>query len=783
MKKKIPRMKRWAAMLGAVVLSVTCLAAVSVPTWAAPGDEVAQPEEIDLSLYDTQTALTAYVSNVLGVNGNDKHDDNRVESPMTVGNAGAYVGYGDEDKGFSAYVMSNLTHGTSTSTYDAWLSVTDGSTGNEVYAYTRFGHVLEDAGLDEVGSVSQMTARGFVGMIGTTCYLFAQMIPLMFGFALKLLSILNPFGFLGHMDSFVGYWHDAFPTAPAALNAVVDWVSWFFDFIRKISWAGAVPLLIGVAFAQVLLLRKKFSTTFGNVMKKIVFIAIGLPICAGLYTNVVDDMFLVMTHNTAGSQVVAGSLLDFEAWVEKSRLAIPAHVTIESAPGDNVDTRDISGGKATDDMLNKLRVSAYSLNKTNHDGLADLPDVTSIDSLHFAVSGNLWDGSIPAGDDDKEAWQGLTSLTEDTEVTRALSEMLWRYTTGSFYRASDFESEYKNWLSTERRDEIGHAGSTSTGSSNQGTVYEMFDRTNEVDDWMERPENANQSIWTGSPLDANTEDGRHMQWVNKDWNIYNGGSLISNTWATDSVMKFSTSGNYGLSPQSMYNYLSTSFDDTSVMVYSNDKSISENSRQQHYAVNIIGSGGLGIAYSLNMIALLAILVIIAFVFSMSMVIRNVKQGFSMLGSVPFALLGVAKSVAQVIMYTLAMIMELVISAFMYLLVSDLLVLVAIAVEEVVARSGSSGITVAILAAIGDSTWLSGAEMLTIGVVLGSFTALLLLAGMLKYRRAWFHVRGMASEKLYALCTFPETEAARHMVVPERESLPIPFGLQVCRYLA
>ncbi|MDQ9842438.1 hypothetical protein RFY10_20150, partial [Acinetobacter baumannii] len=74
------------------------------------------------------------------------------------------------------------------------------------------------------------------------------------------------------------------------------------------------------------------------------------------------------------------------------------------------------------------------------------------------------------------------------------------------------------------------------------------------------------------------------------------------------------------------------------MVYSNDKSISENSRQQHYAVNIIGSGGLGIAYSLNMIALLAILVIIAFVFSMSMVIRNVKQGFSMLGSVPFALL-------------------------------------------------------------------------------------------------------------------------------------------------
>src|SRR5699024_7236978 len=100
-------MKRWAAMLGAVVLSVTCLAAVSVPTWAAPGDEVAQPEEIDLSLYDTQTALTAYVSNVLGVNGNDKHDDNRVESPMTVGNAGAYVGYGDEDKGFSAYVMSN----------------------------------------------------------------------------------------------------------------------------------------------------------------------------------------------------------------------------------------------------------------------------------------------------------------------------------------------------------------------------------------------------------------------------------------------------------------------------------------------------------------------------------------------------------------------------------------------------------------------------------------------------------------------------------------------------
>ena len=80
--------------------------------------------------------------------------------------------------------------------------------------------------------------------------------------------------------------------------------------------------------------------------------------------------------------------------------------------------------------------------------------------------------------------------------------------------------------------------------------------------------------------------------------------------------------NPGLSKLSMYNYLSTSFDKNSIVVYSPKTSSSENTKQQHYSVNLIGSGAMRYAYGFNLVIVLGVLTLIGFTYSIGMSIKN-----------------------------------------------------------------------------------------------------------------------------------------------------------------
>lgn len=763
------------------LLCVSLLFLHSVTVFAAPDEknsDIKGPEETQLSLYDTQTALSSYVNSVLGVNGNDKHHDNRVEATNEIaqnhqiGNAGAYIGYGDEEAGFSSFIMSNISYGVSTSTYDAWQHVTQ-ENDNQVYAYARFGHLLRETGFDAVASVNKTSFRSLIGMMTMLFFGLAQMVPVIFGFALKVLKFLNPFGFLANITTVTGYWKSAFPDAPQQLIAFVDWFSQLFDWIvNDLTWLVTVPVMLAMTAVSILLLRQDTGSRFLKLAKKIVFFAIGIPICAGLYTNVLNEMFDIMTNNSASTQVVASTIIDFESWVTNNNLAIPSGVLLESLPGSvkdgGTEYTDVNGGIASDETLLNLRKSAYMLNQTNNEGLQNLPDVSDVDSFHFSLSGNLWnkDGkytpeyAVEQIDDDEsieygreQAFKGMTTVEQDLEVTDSLMRLLWRYTKGAFYRPSDFETHYMNVLTTTYRNEMGHMGSVDSASSNEGTVYEMFDRTNDVNDWMEREVADNEKIWRGTPA-----DGFHLTWVNKDWNIYTGGTLESSSLNPKEKMVFTSTGK-GLSTQSMYNFLCTSFDDNSLMVYSSDRSVSENSRQLHYSANMVGSGALNVAMAANMLVMLIVLVIIAFAFSVKTAFHNLKRGFSMIAAIPFAMVGAVKSIAQVVSYTLAMILELIVTAFLYLFISDLMVIVAMAVEQMISQQTVASPTILALAS------LNGFQMgqVEAGIIAAVIIETLLVAGicmlMLCYRHVWFRARNYVSLKGYKAMTLPGMECA------------------------
>lgn len=413
-------------------------------------------------------------------------------------------------------------------------------------------------------------------------------------------------------------------------------------------------------------------------------------------------------------------------------------------------------------------------------------------------SGNVWDENASVTNaNDNVAFEGLSNVRENLHQQSGILEMMARYLSGSFYRPSDFQTSFSNELATRWRSEMGHRISTGSATSNRGTVYEMFDRTDTVDDWMNREEEENGFIWAGKldpdgnggyyrPEGMNREndiwvknEDSYLTWVDKEWNIYSGGSLTVSSTNADAMMKYTTPGESGLSTQAMYNYLSTAFDDNSVLVYSPDNSVSEMTKQQHYAVNSVGTGALNVAFGLNMLVIMLVLVLIGFVFSINMVIHNVKRGFSLLMSIPLAMVGVVKSIAQVISYTVALILELIICMFLYLFISDLVVLVATVLEGIASGSvmESGSVTVSVQLHILDSFQMTGSEwQIVLLVILETLLAAGLFTVLFAYRRMWLRIRKRGVDLLYQGMTLPEFQEMYEEVMRTGTRLqPQPLG--------
>lgn len=736
--------------------------------------EIKEPEEIDVSMYSVSTALTAYVNYVVGTNGNELHQSHRVESPRTAGNAGAYVGYGDPDTGFTSFITSNLTNGASTSTYASWLKTSEGD--DYAYVYARYGRTLADAGLDNTETASSMQGpRSMFGGLLLVVYALSELIPKMFWIAMKVLSWLNPFSFLHNVTGLAPYWKNLFPanSGPFAdiTNPMVDFVSNLYSRMAEISWAVVVPLLIAFALVQVLMLRHRFKTVFGNVLKRIVFIAIGVPICAGLYTNALEAMEDITASKTASTQMVAGTLVDFGLWAQEHQLAVEAEgyqAYIESAPteGDDssVDDSLIDGGTASVEMLRQLRHTTFYLNQMNNVKLRGNIGSLSASEAHNTLTGNLW---AETGNDGG-GFAGTNKDESDTAVTNEIISMIRRYMSGAFYRPTDWETSYQNHIQQTGgagSSGEGHSSATGEAYSNEETIYGMYDATNEVVDWMNRTSDKNAAIWeNAADTGRRAEHFSTIRWVGKDFSLFAGGSLQGDSSLPNAKIKYS-GANKGLSPLSMYNYLSTSFDKNSIVTFSNQKSVSERTKMLHNYTNLIGSGALKYVFGANLITILGILVIIAFTYSVGMAANNIKRFVTMVTQLPFAALGVVKSIAQVCVLTFAMIFEIIGTSFMYMFVSQLFTVFATAVEQTASDvTGFNTITPSFFAAIGLNNSVFASRFgLTFGVIAEIAIMLFVIRELFYYRRAFFFGYEKVWCRIDAFMLFEECEYVKDML--------------------
>lgn len=771
--------KKRIGLLVSVVTFCLFMIMTAFPVYADPpsGDDSGDVETVG-DIYDVSTALTAYVNNVVGANGNDKHNNQRVENPGSVGNAGAYVGYGDEKQKFVSFITSNTTVGTSTSTYDAWEDIIDStdSDKNAAYAYVRLGKTLSDAGLDETISADTNfdLPRIIMGGISLLVFSAGEIVPFAFNIALGILKALNVFALFGTVGNVVtNTWQDAFPDAPDVLSPLRSLFGGLYsDMLSPIVYTEKYPegrpgvtllmiaLLIALLVVNIFLLRKSAGHQMITFLKRVVFMLAGLPLCGLLYTSCLNHLYDITREGTASAKLVAASFVDFEEWAN-SGLNMTG-LTIESSPK-GTDGAINKGGAASEETLQQLRNTSLKINAKgkglNHPFVGWAASGFG-NSSHDVISGDLWDtsGNIVH-----------QSTATDSSAVASIYNMLVRYIKADTYTSSAWASNLKQTVFKDVN--IGSADPEATDTKK--SVRAMFEATDEVGDWMRRETQDNERIWDGT-------QGTDMEWTSESFNIFRNGDMKLDgvTGEADQPMKWTGR----LSDLSMYNYLATRFDESSIITYSNATSVSEHVKQAHTSVTAIGSGVLGFVLLLNMWVCIGITALIGVYFAISTTLKNLKTSFQLIASVPMAMMGAVKSIAQVIIYTVMLMVQVVLGAVMYTFLAEFLVVFATVIENIVSSGNADGPqTVSILlASIGfDTNMIADSEVTVTCMIVAELIALLIVGyAIWHYRRVYVRAYDCALYRAMKWVTVEECRDVfesvwkqKKVVRPETEYVP------------
>lgn len=698
------------------------------------------PEPVDQTFYSISASLTSYMNNVLSMNADEQHSTHVLsEAGSGVANAGAFVGYGDEDYDFQSYITGNLSKTSSVIDYSSLIGHEGGT--NNMYLYARYGYLLSDMGFDSVGAASASgTSRWIPGGLMYVAYFVSTGIVVLFSAIFSVLKFLNPFQFLVNASSISDSMKGAFIESSGVNNSfladVLDFLGYIYDGFQNIGIYAIIPISLCFLMASILLSRRVFETSakwtkIKSFLIRFVFMVLGIPFLGILYTSALSSIDgMTSSADCASSQMVASTFVDFEKWAKKLRLDPIDGGVFESDPSG-------MSGEASDKTYKHLRSTAVALNQK----------VGAID--HVDMSGFFGTNNVNNPSD----WilNGFELMdTSDALAVQELSGMLRTYMNGSYYHSSDWESDSMSSFSNNHSGSIGRLPGIEEEDApdNTGTLYELFDSCNEASDWVKRTDN--QAIFTGSsPYD---------KW--SEFNIFSNGRMVVNNAATDNSdsVVYSSGGSsicsdggaacldseVGLSTMSLYNYLSTNFESDQMIIYSNNESSSLMTRAAHYSVNLIGSGIFGFLYWLSCFAVMGVVTILGLVYAIGMMVHAVKNSVKVLIAIPGSLLGIMKSIVQVIVTVVMLLVEVIGTIFCFNVMSQLLILLVTSLDNSWSSVGinSSTLIGGLLADIGfgniqfleDSKIVLGINLMFICVLL-----CVMIVGLLKKARCFHRV--------------------------------------------
>lgn len=635
--------RRLAAALLLAVLPLTAILGLLAASSARADDA----DPMKYSFYKVASSTTAFFSTVQEPGSSEQFSGDWKRIIQDPGSAGSLLGYADPNlSDVSGWLASKLSGSSDAIGYDTLL-VRDGgdsasyATGQfqGMVDYAYFGAALKGMGLD---GTSTGLSLGFWNWLGggvvMLLYILSGAVDFVFNSVISVLSMLNPFklfyagvaavnpaladGMIGNGSADVG-----------PLSGLVEWIGGWYQVLTSLAWGVMVPIFIAVLLFGLLVFKKLDR---GGAIKKLVirmlFIGLGLPLLGTMYTGMIDSMADASASGNAGStRVVMSTYVDFENWAMKSRLAVPADATI---------AWDVNAGSPSGASQAKIRNTTLAINNQTL-GL----------NLNSIVSSGAYDASWA-----NQVMEGKSGDAATNANTFARTvDMLSRYLSGSQVSAASFETIAKGDLTQ-----------SSYYAKNAGTT---------VKDWFEK--------FTKGGTDLNKENpaSNPILAVSSGSGLRADGTTVRTFTSSTSGCSYTgtkITGSDGapracnLSPLAMYNYLNTDFDSTSMRMYSSSNVASEATRSIHNSVNQVGTGSMSFLYWLNTVVLLGSFVLIGLGYAFAMLWASIRRSVQIVTSMPFATIGAIAAIAKIVVYSVALVLEVIVTIFVYKLVQEFL---------------------------------------------------------------------------------------------------------------
>ena len=662
------------------------------------------------------------------------------------GNAGCVLAYTSKPTSLGQWLASQVSASSMRYDYSSLLNIptnSDGATTNTVYKYAVYGRALNQLGFDRTATAATASTlpRAIAGYSTLFMYIVANSVNSLFDIALALLQLFNPFAWLDSVSknysANLGAQYSANYVSHnvvfdnLGISSILQYIAGLYSTLCNLSWALIIPMSLGLYLANMFLFRK---TAGGKrLLKRILFIAIGVPLVGGTYTSFLNEMRNVVNASGGYANTIISSVfIDFEAWASNSHLAPPTSggTIVVDTPISNWSMADSSdddvaasngtsmGGEVSVETQYHIKDLCNAINFANTPG-GSLSSTTSMASGLTLDSGNdTFDSTTYTDPEEYDALSKVYSAESDEDVlgldslTISSSEkwiinLLFRYATGDVYTSEQYASAIQARMSSLSKGDDDRATSMMKMMKIMSR-YKNIPPYNDGDWWGKLAsiftEDSNVLTWESANV-ANLSDDTSAQITNPSSNlfgsdgIFDDGGLKVSTSGSELTFSGSTvnsnylktfrgvwrgsSGRAGLSTMSMYCYLNNEFTSTGVITYGGGSAITNGlTRANHYSVNLIGGNGImPFVYWLETIILLGCISIIGLMYAIGMFMGTFKYTFKAIGSMPMAVVGSMRYMAKFVGCACAMMANVAVTAFMYCVVVEVLFAIVNVIEN------------------------------------------------------------------------------------------------------
>lgn len=621
----------------------------------------AQEDEIDYSMYWRAAEVAQAFDEMMAPSDGEVGSSPWVSQSVQPGAAGGLLGYPEqhEEGSIRGYIANTATGSSVSYTFDQLRQIDnnaseDGTKGN-LTNYAIFGSRLTSNGYAEMRPEADMSflTRALMGWMLTILYLLSSVAPLVMNLAIDVLAALNPFRLLGVIT---GAFAESNLLGPL-FNPIADFLTSIYDALSNVALIGVFPVLIGVTLFMVFAYRRVgYFNSFLRVFVRFFIIVAGLPIVGTTYTSFIDGMSASsMSSNIVGDYMVMSTLVDFQGWVEHSRLEWP---DLSETEGSNwlTESDDIEAPKRDQVMSINANATGGMGYRLVYDELNGIGDIGNV----LIKNPNGESNDINAG-------------TSMRNRRRASLSLLERYRSGARYTSADYESYISSDIDRILR---------TSDESAVNSVDAMFEPDSK--DFVKNEDNEYSDIFKiGKTSEAFNEEG-----FNPSYTIYNGHrdaeNLVSKgVQRSDSkaraVAKSNSAGNGGgLSPLAMYNFLNTQFSPETIMIQSPARTNSPLTKLDYSAVTMAGGGTSGgLMVFIQAVSILGSLIAIAAFYGFALIrigITTIPKVLSSLSGI--AVMGSFAAITKLLTVMAMLFVEVIGVVFLYQ-VSEVVILAII----------------------------------------------------------------------------------------------------------